>query len=80
MGDCPDDCCGSPVGEIWIEFEVYSRCDLNRDADVDLQDFGVFDLSLAGPGHADYGPTDFDADGDTDLQDFSFMQLNFDAE
>jgi hypothetical protein len=60
---------------------VPSKGDCDGDADVDLTDFGAFQLCFTGPGggpvDADCACSDFDNDGDVDLGDFGGFQLAF---
>ena len=55
--------------------------DFDSDGDVDLVDFGVFQLCFTGAGggpvDSDCACSDFDADGDVDLADFGNFQLVF---
>jgi choice-of-anchor B domain-containing protein len=54
--------------------------DFDEDGDVDLVDFGMFQLCFTGGGGAATGNClkgDFDLDGDVDLVDFGSLQLTF---
>jgi glucose/arabinose dehydrogenase len=54
--------------------------DCDDDGDVDLVDFGTFQLCFNGPGvaiGAECGCADFDGDNDVDLTDFGQLQLAF---
>lgn len=51
--------------------------DFDRDGDVDLDDFGVFQRGLSGPQIPSVDArTDLDGDGDTDLNDFGIFQAH----
>ncbi len=58
-----------------------TRADFDRDGDVDLADFGIFQGCFNGPNRpsaaADCCATDFDHDQDTDLSDFGSFQACF---
>lgn len=60
---------------------VPSKGDCDGDVDVDLTDFGGFQLCFTGAGGGPVGPectcSDFDNDGDVDLNDFGGFQLAF---
>jgi hypothetical protein len=56
------------------------RGDLDGDGDVDLADFGAFQICFTGVGGTfgdGCGPADFDEDFDIDLSDFGGFQLAF---
>jgi hypothetical protein len=63
--------------------------DLDRDGDVDLDDFLLFSGCVGGPHAAtpppscdpgDFTSGDLDADGDMDLEDFAAFQVAFGAD
>ena len=59
--------------ETW-QVEVWAPADLDRDSDVDQEDFGHFQACLSGSGQpppAGCDDADLDADGDVDQADFS---------
>jgi hypothetical protein len=72
---------GQGLSDIWIALSPCGRADLDEDADVDLVDFGQFQLCFtAGAPLADESPcirADFDNDNDVDLVDFGQFQLCF---
>jgi hypothetical protein len=55
--------------------------DLQCDGDVDLNDFGAWDICMTGPGGGPYSLNceafDFEYDGDVDLEDFNLFQRQF---
>lgn len=69
-----------------LQVTVYARGDLDRDGDVDVDDFAIFAGCIAGPGVTtpppgcdpdDFANADMDGDSDVDLADFSQFQRAF---
>ena len=60
---------------------VLNRADLDRDGDVDVDDYTLFAACLNGPGSSPAGgctvDADFDGDTDVDLGDFAVFQAQF---
>jgi hypothetical protein len=74
VGDLCDDCSNTPPGG-WIDETGCTPDDLDKDGDVDLADYGVFEWCFGGPNVPYTSPdpcsdVDFDADGDVDLSDY----------
>lgn len=73
------------IGGFWAVSAALSLCgsdpgDMDGDDDVDLVDFGEFQLCYTGPSGAiseDCECADFDSDNDVDLVDFGAFQLAF---
>ncbi len=75
--------CGSAISDeatLTVTEPTFAAADLDRDGDVDLDDFAVFQLCFAGPNRAfrsECDVVDFDRDGDVDLSDFAVFQACF---
>jgi hypothetical protein len=74
-GKCPPELMASVTLPV---FGPDVEADLDRDTDVDLDDFGLFQVCITGPELGPYGPgceeSDFDDDGDVDQSDFGLFQ------
>ncbi len=75
VGDACDDCPDTPPGVLVSLFGCPTpRSDLDRDGDVDQEDFGRFQACFTGPGLAQYEPVclpaRLDEDEDVDQDDF----------
>ena len=65
------------TGDRWSFFTMGIQSDLDRDADVDQDDFGLFQACLSGPGvaiGAGCAEADLDGDGDVDQVDLTAFQ------
>jgi hypothetical protein len=69
-----------------FSFRLLSECDVDRDGDVDLNDFATFAVCFCGaavtippPGCTpeDFEASDFDDDGDVDLGDFATLAVEY---
>lgn len=71
--------CGSIISDAAV-IDIANANDFDADGDVDLADFGNFQLCFTGPGGSaspDCTCADSDQDGDVDLSDFGQFQLDF---
>ncbi len=67
---------GTTTGDVWRFTAGGQRGDLDGDGDVDLSDFGIFQLCLSGPGTPyteGCAPVDWLGDGDVDSEDVGFF-------
>jgi hypothetical protein len=80
VGDACDACPGTPPG-VRVDATGCVPGDFNRDSDVDLIDFSLFQLCFGGPnrppGPSCFVDADLDNDGDVDLNDFAVFQSCF---
>ncbi|UCG32457.1 MAG: hypothetical protein JSU68_12420 [Phycisphaerales bacterium] len=69
-----------------FSFRLLSECDVDRDGDVDLNDFATFSVCFygtsvtvppAGCTPEDFAASDFDEDGDVDLSDLATFAVEF---
>ncbi len=70
----------STAAALTVSLPVWMATDFDADGDVDLSDFGFFQMCFNGPNQttfAECGPADFDLDNDVDLADFSVFQRCF---
>jgi hypothetical protein len=79
VADADDACPDTPAGQVVASNGCPTpRADLDRDGDVDLTDFGTFQLCFSGPGVAQTDPECevalLDGDDDVDRDDFTVFQ------